>query len=106
MFCVDRSNSYDRSLYAPVATEDVYRRIWVPTATRLGADLMLRFGIGVEIGEEDFPKLAGELSLLDAEIQQDTLIEERAHIAQRIERLITELGKVFQENPKARMYIG
>jgi hypothetical protein len=46
------------------------------------------------------------LSLLNADIQKDTQIEERAHIAQRIDRLIAELGKVFKENPKAKVYIG
>jgi len=102
----NRSNSHERGFYVPVATEDVYRRIWEPKAVKLKTDLILRFGIGVEIGEEEFPKLASELSLLYADIQEDTQIEERTHIGQRIERLIAELGRVFEENPKARVYIG
>jgi hypothetical protein len=82
--------------------------MWEPKAVKLRTDLILRFGIGVEIGEEDFAMLASELSLLNADIQKDTQIEERSRtdIAQRIERLMAELSKVFKENPKARMYIG
>jgi hypothetical protein len=75
---------------------------------KLKTDIISRFGVGVEIGDGDFPTLASELSLLNADIQNDTQIEERMRtdIAQRIERLIAELGRAFKENPKARMYIG
>jgi hypothetical protein len=86
LFFVNPSNSYERSFNIPIATEDVYRRLWVPKATKLETKLILRFGLGIEIGEEDVPKILSELSLLNADVQQDTQMEARAHVAQRIAR--------------------
>jgi hypothetical protein len=106
LFFVNPSNGYERGFNVPVATEDVYRRMWVPKATKLKLELILMFELGVEIARENFPKIVSELSLLNVDFQREAQNEERVQITQRIERLVEELRKVYEENPNARMYIG
>ena len=106
MFVVNPATDFEKKLHVPVATEEVYKSFWIPKATSLKAYFTLRFGIGIEIGAQEAPRVRNELSQLHAEFQKNPVTEQQVHITQRIERLIDELDKIYKENPQARVFIG
>jgi hypothetical protein len=55
-----KSREYE-NFYIPVATEDVYKRVWLKGAQELGAYWLPMFESGIEVSANDFEEVSREL---------------------------------------------
>lgn len=106
MFLVDARDENQKSYNLPVATEDVFKRIWLPEAKELNANLVLMFEFGVEIKESEVPKLIDELSQLNSRFKRYLKNDDIARVILRIERLVEEISRINREFPGSVLYIG
>jgi hypothetical protein len=79
-------------IYVPIATEDVFDRIWLRGAEHVGAVWLPLFQSGVDISASDFEKVSQEVILFRGWIVAGYLNEdERNSVLSRIDSLLNEL---------------
>ena len=68
----------------PLATEEVFKRIWLPGAEQHSAVWLPLFQFGVDITAQDFAEVSQELNLLREWVAHQTLdIDERNMVLNR-----------------------
>ncbi|WP_426318417.1 hypothetical protein [Pseudoduganella sp. R-43] len=92
-----KSDEY-RNFYIPLATEEVFRRIWLTAAKETNAFWLPMFETGVDVSVSDFEEVSGELNLLRrwVEHQPQTNIpkSEKDKVLERIEALLKGLNSL------------
>jgi len=89
----------------PVATQDVFKRYWLPASEALGLQWVPLFETGIPLAKEDVPDVLQELRALDGWIRQSAP-ETAAVIGARLERLITELTGLAENLEQVEVFIG
>jgi hypothetical protein len=101
--------SIERSLrYIPLATEEVFERVWLEGARQLGARWLSLFRPGVDLASEDFDSVSAELAALRTWVESAPLnSEEKVTVSQRIDALVTGLSRIAEQaGGRARVFIG
>jgi hypothetical protein len=104
MFIPKPADDIGRKCNAPVLNEMAFNKIVLPVAEQVGADMVCRFGIGVDVESSDVPQLERELRDVIENLPQTDAVKE--YVEPRLLNLIVELRRVFEIKPKARVYIG
>lgn len=89
----------------PVATQDVFKRYWLPACERLGLTCVPLFETGIPVGEDDVQELLRELRVLDGWIRGNAP-ETVAVMGARLEGLIAELGGLLENLEQVELFIG
>jgi hypothetical protein len=89
----------------PVATQEVFKRYWLPGSEALGLQWVPLFETGIPLGKDDVPVVLRELRALEARIQGNAP-ETVAVIAERLERLIAELSGLGESLEQVELFIG
>lgn len=88
----------------PIATQDVFRRYWLPASQALSLVWVPLFETGLPLPSEDCPDVLAELRRLKAWIEAHQP-EAAEIILARVEHLISEL-ELRCADPRVRLYIG
>lgn len=104
MFISDPVDDAEKMAVFPVLTEDIFSRIVLPVAEKIGAEMVCRLGGGVDVTSADFPHLEQELRSLLEHLPPTPVRDE--YIEPRILGLIDGLRKVFVRRADAVVYIG
>ena len=95
-------------IYVPIATEDVFRRVWIPAVEKINAVWIPLFQIGVDITSEDFENVIQELISLREWVrihEQDQ--DEIQQVLFRIDLLLNELKRLsIDTNGDITVFIG
>ncbi|MEE6282316.1 hypothetical protein [Georgenia sunbinii] len=94
--------------YLPVATEETFRRTWLPLAEAAGLTLVPRFAEGVVIEPGQYAVLDAELSTLQADaaatVADAAELEQLLARAGELSALVRQLAT--RRNDVAELYIG
>jgi len=91
--------------YVPVATQDTFKRHWVPGCEALGLKWVPLFETGIPLEVVDLPVVLQELRVLESWTQQHAP-ESGALIAERLARLISELSALVGSLDGVELFIG
>ena len=89
----------------PVATQDVFKRYWLPGSEALGLKWVPLFETGIPLGKDDIPDVLQELRALHSWTRVQAP-ETGAMIGARLERLITELSALVESLEQVEVFIG
>ena len=92
------------SFYVPVLTESVFNRTVLPVAEQIGAELVCRFGLGLDVEASDADALERELRLVLEHLDPATGLKDG--IEARFHNLIAEFQHIFATRPDAIVFIG
>jgi len=82
----------------PLATDEIFKRIWLPGAEQLSAVWLPLFQSGIDITAHDFKDVSQELIFLREWVVQQTLVaDERNLVLSRIDSLLNELVRLDTE---------
>lgn len=91
------------SLTVPLATHDVFRRLWLPLSRQLGLQYVPLFETGLPVAIEDVEHIVAELRKLRAEAHAAG--GDSDLILPRIDNLLENLDQLGQD-PGYKIYIG
>lgn len=102
-----KSREYSQ-INIPLATDDVFNRIWLPGAEKTDARWLSLFRSGIDIDADDFVDVSQELIALREWIKSHKLDnDEKNQVISRIDLLICELGRLSSESGgKIKVFIG
>lgn len=100
-----RGGSAVAARVVPVATQDVFKRYWVPASEGLGLKWVPLFETGIPVGKDDVPDVLVELRALERWIQGNAP-ETVAVIGARLGGLIAELSGLGEELERVELFIG
>ena len=89
----------------PVATQDVFKRYWLPGSEALGLQWVPLFETGIPLAQDDVPDVLRELRALD-DWTRVHAPDAAAVIGARLERLIAELSGVVGSSEQVKVFIG
>lgn len=104
MFITKPSSDAEKKLNVPFSTEAIFNEFILPASRAVGATMVSRFGIGMEVLAEDFSHLEGELQQVLRQVAGQGEVE--AYLKTRFDNILSELKKVFENNIEAVAYIG
>jgi hypothetical protein len=100
-----RDTSASAARLVPVATEDVFKRHWLPGSEALGQKWVPLFETGIPVDAEDIPEVLAELRALQTWTREHAPAS-AAVIRERLERLILELTSLQENLEQAELFIG
>lgn len=103
MFVVNPSDDCEKQ-YIPVLAEAVFNDALLPIAQQFGAEMVCRFGLGLDVRVLDAIQLEKELGVVLERL--DVASGVGVHIQDRINRLIAELRRTFEAWPDVVVHIG
>lgn len=108
LIVVDAANEELSLLNVPVATEEVFQRVWMEGAVQVEARWLPLFCTGVDLMAAEFAAVCRELLAFQAWLERATLEpHERSAIVGRVESLIAALERVRrEEGDKGKVFIG
>ena len=89
----------------PVATQEVFKRYWLPGSESLGLKWVPLFETGIPLAKEEVPDVLRELRALDDWTRLHAP-ETAAVIGARLERLIAELSALVESLEQVEVFIG
>lgn len=105
MFFVSPQTPEEKKFYLPVCTEDVFNRVVLPAAERVGAKYVPLFEVGFEISADDASAIFEELCCVANQIEADAS-DATSYILPRLKNLQTEIERIFNYRPEGVLYIG
>ena len=81
--------------YVPIATEDFFRKCWIPAIKELNLSLTSCFQKGIDLSRKDLQELLNELKLIKHWSVDNLSIEETSHIHLRIDLLVAKLTETL-----------
>lgn len=94
-------------LLVPLATEDVFARVWLRGAEHIGAQWLPLFQPGVELEAVDLLPVCSELLALRQWVESNlTDISERKHVTDRIDAAVTALQALAEKTTHPKIFIG
>ncbi|ALV05665.1 hypothetical protein [Roseateles depolymerans] len=105
MFFVSPQTPEEKKFNLPVCTEDVFKRVVLPAAERVGAQYVQLFETGIEILADDTSAISEELRCVANQIEADAS-DATLYILPRLKNLQWELERIFNYCPEAVLYIG
>lgn len=107
LIIVNSADTADKTLYVPVATERLFKEVWLKGAEAIHASWIPLFENGVEFGNIEKDEIIEELEQF-REWSMSAGLEEnlRKQIKGRIDHLLEALRSLFAKNEQIRVFIG
>lgn len=94
-FVQDPRNDVETRFSIPIATEEFFRRVWVPACEELDLKWVTLFPIGVEVTEDNVGDVRSELTRLKEWVSGNLPQAEAEHVQTRSNLLLDGLQTVF-----------
>jgi hypothetical protein len=104
LFFANPIDQSEKLFSVPVLTEAAFEQAVLPAAQLVGAEMVCRLGVGLEVAASDVNQLESELQRVERRIAAP--MEVKQYVQGRFHGLITELRQVFARRPDALLYIG
>jgi hypothetical protein len=96
--CIGASEGFD-SVYIPVATQDVYKAVWVVGAHALGLELLPQFEVGRHVDASDLRQLLDELGKLRQWVATRAAdLDDAEQVISRIDTLLERLPPLLSKH--------
>ncbi len=98
-------NEEEEKVYIPIASESIFKQIWLPIIKKLNLKWIACFQSGIEIEKQDSSEVINELELMLEWINKNLNDSETDTVKIRIGNLIKNLNELFTIDDRI-IYIG